>query len=278
MATYAVGDPQGCLEPLLRLLDQSGFDPARDHLWCVGDLVNRGPASLEVLRYFHALGDRAVCVLGNHDLHLLAVAADVGERIRSKDTLAEVLRAPDRDVLLAWLRHRPLVHHDEALGFTLVHAGLPPQWDTAGALARAAELEAVLRGPDHRAYFAAMYGNTPHRWAEDLTGWERLRFITNCFTRMRYVDRDGSLELKSKGPPGTQPHGLVPWFEVPGRRSATTRVVFGHWSTLQLHTRVSPRHRVYPLDTGCVWGGPLTALRLDDEQWFAVDCPKDRAS
>jgi bis(5'-nucleosyl)-tetraphosphatase (symmetrical) len=276
VATYAVGDPQGCLEPLQRLLDLAGFDPARDRLWCVGDLVNRGPDSLGVLRYFHDLGDRAVCVLGNHDLHLLAVAADVGESLRPKDTLAEVLRAPDRDELLAWLRHRPLVHHDRALGFTLVHAGLPPQWDTAAALARAGELEAVLRGPNHREYFAAMYGNSPKRWVEDLADRERLRFITNCFTRMRYVGRDGSLELKSKGPPGTQPRGLVPWFEAPDRRSASDRVLFGHWSTLQLHARVSPRHRVYPLDTGCVWGGPLTALRLDDERWVAVDCPQGR--
>ena len=273
MATYAVGDPQGCFEPLQRLLEEVGFDPGRDRLWCVGDLVNRGPASLEVLRFFHSLGERAVCVLGNHDLHLLAIAADVGETLRARATLDDVLRAPDREPLLTWLRHRPLAHHDESLGFTLVHAGLPPQWDVSAALTRAAELERVLQGPEHRAYFAAMYGDTPRRWSEDLEGWERLRFLTNCFTRIRYVDRDGQLELKSKGPPGTQAKGLMPWFEVPDRRSAGSRIVFGHWSTLQLHTRVPPRHRVYPLDSGCVWHGALTALRLDDERTFRVPCP-----
>ena len=272
MATYAIGDPQGCHVPLQRLLETIEFDPVCDRLWCVGDLVNRGPASLEVLRFFHALGDRAVCVLGNHDLHLLAVAADVGEQVRSKDTLGAVLLAPDREPLLAWLRHRPLVHHAPELGFTLVHAGLPPQWDISEAVARAAELEAVLQGPAHRDYFHAMYGNTPHRWSDDLAGWERLRFITNCFTRMRYVGPDGSLELKAKGPPGTQPTGYAPWYEARGRRSAGASIVFGHWSTLQLHARVSPRHRVFPLDTGCVWGGTLTALRLEDERWFRVRC------
>ena len=275
MATYAIGDPQGCYDPLQRLLESVAFDPSRDRLWCVGDLVNRGPASLEVLRFFYGLGERAVCVLGNHDLHLLAVAADVGERVRSRDTLGEVLLAPDRETLLAWLRHRPLIHHDPALGFTLVHAGLPPEWDIPRAVTSGAELEAALQGPDHREYFRSMYGNTPHRWSDDLANWERLRFITNCFTRMRYVAPDGSLELKAKGPPGTQPAGYAPWYEAPGRRSAGASIVFGHWSTLELHARVSPRHRVFPLDTGCVWGGTLTALRLEDERWFSVRCGEE---
>lgn len=272
MATYAVGDPQGCYEELQRLLEETEFDPTRDRLWCVGDLVNRGPASLEVLRFFRDLGDRAVCVLGNHDLHLLAVAAGQGERLRSKDTLEAVLAAADRAELLEWLRTRPLIHHDPALGYTLLHAGLPPQWDLAEALDHGAELAAAIGGPDHRELYRNMYGNTPRRWSEDLGGWERLRFITNCFTRLRYITPDGGLELKSKGPPGSQPRGCLPWFEAPNRRSRNQRIIFGHWSTLELHSRASPRHRVYPVDSGCVWGGPLTALRLEDERWFRVAC------
>lgn len=272
MPVYAVGDIQGCYEELIRLLDQLGFDPSTDRLWCVGDLVNRGPDSLEVLRFVSGLGERVVCVLGNHDLHLLAVAAGQGERLRPQDTLHAVLAAPDRDELLEWLRHRPLLHTDAELGFTLVHAGLPPDWDLAQASARARELEAILHGPDPGAFFHAMYGNTPHAWSDRLEGWERLRFITNCFTRLRYVTPDGGLELKAKGPPGTQPPGCVPWFAAPGRRSAGARIVFGHWSTLELHSRVARSHRVYPLDTGCVWGGALSALRLDDETWFRMPC------
>lgn len=272
MATYAVGDPQGCYDELQRLLEGTRFDPARDRLWCVGDLVNRGPASLEVLRFFRSLGERAVCVLGNHDLHLLAVAAGQGERQRPKDTLEGVLGAPDRAELVEWLRHRPMVHRDPDLGFSLLHAGLPPEWSMDDALAYGAELEAVLRSPRHLEFFRAMYGNTPERWSHDLQGWERLRFITNCFTRLRFVAPDGRLDLKSKGPPGSQRPGFIPWYEVSVRRSRGERIVFGHWSTLQLHARVPARHRVYPLDSGCVWGGQMTALRLEDERWFSVPC------
>ena len=257
MATYAIGDIQGCREALERLLEAIGFDPARDRLWFAGDLVNRGPDSLGTLRLVRDLGDRAITVLGNHDLHLLAVASGA-EPARSSDHLDDVLAAPDRDELLDWLRHRPLLHHDPRLGYTLVHAGLPPQWDLATARACATELEAVLRGPDHADFFDHMYGDHPRRWDPDLRGRDRLRFITNCLTRMRYCDRSGNLDLASKGPPGTQPSPFLPWFRIPDRASAGLRIVFGHWSTLGPHDG----HGVHALDTGCLWGGRLTALRL----------------
>ncbi len=283
MATYAVGDLQGCYQPLRALLEHIRFDPARDRLWLTGDLVNRGPESLEVLRHVRALGEAAVTVLGNHDLHLLAAAVYPERYLRKKDTLGAVLEAPDRDELLDWLRRLPLMHRDPALGFTLVHAGIAPAWDLDEAAARARELEAVLAGPDPGAFFARMYGDHPERWDDDLRGWDRLRFITNAFTRMRYCTRDGAVTLKDKGPPGSQGEGLVPWFAVPGRRSRGEDVVFGHWSTLHLAGPVDPGHRVWPLDTGCLWGGTLTALRLEDRQHLAVPCdayqrPRPRAS
>jgi bis(5'-nucleosyl)-tetraphosphatase (symmetrical) len=270
VAVYAIGDVQGCYDALRRLLDDLDFDPGRDRLWLAGDLVNRGPQSLEVLRFVRGLGEAAVSVLGNHDLNLLAVAH--GERARKrKDTLEPVLTAPDRDDLLDWLRHRPLLHHDPSLNYTLVHAGLPPQWGLAEARDRAAELEAVLRGERFADLLHHMYGNTPDRWCQGLAGWERLRFITNCFTRMRYVSPCGRLELRSSGPPGTQPHPYLPWFQVPGRASAGLRIVFGHWSTLGPLTR----NGVYALDSGCIWGGALTALRLTDApRLFQYPCPK----
>ncbi len=271
MSTYAIGDLQGCLEPLLRLLDQLRFDPARDRVWFTGDLVNRGPRSLETLRFVRDLGAAAVTVLGNHDLHLLAIAADHG-RLKKKDTLAAILAAPDRDELLGWLAARPLLHHDPGLGFTLVHAGLPPEWDLATAQGCAAELEAVLRGPDAGAFYAHMYGNRPDRWNPGLKGWERLRYITNCFTRLRYCDRKGRLELTEKGPPGSQAKGLMPWFHVPGRASAGLRILFGHWSTLALaHVEDTG---VYPLDSGCIWGGQLTALELETGRRTTLQCPE----
>lgn len=271
MATYAIGDIQGCHDDLQVLLEKLCFDPARDTLWFTGDLVNRGPKSLESLRFVKDLGDRAVTVLGNHDLHLLALWAGRQKDFKPTDTLRPILEAPDRDALLDWLRHRPLVHHDESLGFTLVHAGLPPQWDLETALACAAEVERTLQGADFPEFMNRMYGNEPRLWAEDLSGWDRLRFSVNCFTRLRYCTPEGELEFKQKGAPGTAKEPLVPWFQVKGRKSAGLRVVFGHWSTLGLHMRDG----VYALDTGCLWGGTMTALRLDDPALpvVSVDCP-----
>ncbi len=272
MTIYAIGDVQGCYAELLTLLRQIEFDPARDHLWFTGDLVNRGPQSLEVLRFVEGLGERAVTVLGNHDLHLLAVACRKERKPHRLDTLNEVLAAPDREELLEWLRHRPLLHHDETSGFTLVHAGLPPQWNLAQARRCAKEVEAVLRHGDYANLFRHMYGDLPDCWQEELTGWDRLRFITNCLTRLRYCDRHGRLTLseEAKGPPGTQAPELLPWYAVPNRASGGMKIIFGHWSTLRMSRAEMDLHQVYPLDTGCNWGGYLTALRLSDLRFFSV--------
>ncbi|MCC7413637.1 MAG: symmetrical bis(5'-nucleosyl)-tetraphosphatase [Gammaproteobacteria bacterium] len=269
MATFAVGDVQGCHAELDALLETTGFSPPRDRVIFVGDLVNRGPRSLEVLRRVHALGDAAECVLGNHDLHLLATAYGI-RTARRQDTFEAILSAPDRDELLEWLRHRPLLVCRPELGVTLVHAGLPPQWDVASAQRHAGEVEAVLAGPDHRELLAHMYGNTPHRWSGELAGYERLRFIVNCLTRLRYCDLAGTLALGEKGPPGSQPPGYLPWFTVPGRASSAETIVFGHWSTLVLDAGTAARWNVVALDTGCVWGGALSAVRLDDGRRYAV--------
>jgi bis(5'-nucleosyl)-tetraphosphatase (symmetrical) len=271
MATFAVGDIQGCYADLQHLLERVHFDPQRDSLWFTGDLVNRGPRSLETLRFVKGLGPHAVCVLGNHDLHLLAVAAGAA-RSKRADTLDEVLIAPDRDELLDWLRRRPLLHHDDELGYTLIHAGLPPQWDLAAARASASELEQVLRGDGYAEFFRHMYGDEPRRWSPALKGMERLRFIVNCFTRLRFCNTDGDLDLASKGAPGTQPPGFLPWFSVPHRASVNLHILFGHWSTVG---EVTGRN-VHALDSGCVWGGQLTALRLDGDDsgsWYCVQCP-----
>lgn len=260
MAIYAIGDIQGCDQEFGQLLTRLNFSPSRDTLWLVGDLVNRGPRSLEVLRRVKAMGSSAITVLGNHDLHLLALTLSPSEPIKSKDTLQEVLAAPDRDELMHWLRHQSMLHHDATLGYTMVHAGLPPQWDLATAQACARELEETLRDDTAcRELFAHMYGDKPDRWSEDLQGVERLRFITNCLTRLRYCRADGQLDLKYKGQIGDAPAGLMPWFRVPGRRSRGTRIVCGHWSALGYHDGDD----VLAIDTGCVWGEKLCAVRLD---------------
>lgn len=256
MALYAIGDVQGCYDELRSLLDKLRFDPAADRLWFTGDLVNRGPRSLETLRFVRSLGKAAVTVLGNHDLHLLAVVHGVS-RTKHRDTFGDVLGAPDRDELLDWLRRRPLLHREG--GFCLIHAGLPPQWSLDEAAAHAAEVETCLRGDGYRELFRHMYGDQPDLWSEPMEYWDRLRFTTNCLTRTRYCDALGRLEFKQKGPPGSQPAHLFPWFEVPGRRSAGTSIVFGHWSTLGFFAGAG----VFCLDTGCLWGGELTALKLD---------------
>ncbi len=274
MATYVIGDLQGCYEPLRRLLDRIDFDPAKDRLWFVGDLVNRGPDSLACLRFVKSLGQGALVVLGNHDLHLLARAEGETRNTR-KDNLDDILTAPDRDELLAWLRGRPLMHHDPDKGFSMVHAGLPPQWDLAQALACAGELEAVLRGPDYRDFLAGMYGDEPSLWSPELSGMERLRFITNCLTRMRYCDPQGRLDLTAKGHPGTQPPQALPWFRIPWRASRGERIVFGHWSTLKWLAE----DNVWSLDTGCLWGGHLTAIRIrrkKEIKRYEVECPAFR--
>jgi bis(5'-nucleosyl)-tetraphosphatase (symmetrical) len=257
MATYAIGDLQGCYDELRRVLDKAGFDSTKDKLWCVGDLVNRGPESLSVLRWIKALGERAIVVLGNHDLHLLAVAL-AGARASKKDTLEAVLSAPDRDELIDWLRHRPLLHHSEKKGFTLIHAGLPPQWDLAQAQACARELEQVLQGPEHLAFLEQMYGNEPARWSDELRGMERLRFITNCFTRMRWCTADGELLLNEKGGLQEPVPGALPWFRLPDRRTREERILFGHWSTIGFLAE----NNCWALDSGCLWGGRLSLLRV----------------
>jgi bis(5'-nucleosyl)-tetraphosphatase (symmetrical) len=259
MAVYAVGDVQGCAAELEALLGRLEFSPARDRLWFVGDLVNRGPHSLEVLRRVAALGDAAVVVLGNHDLHLLAVARGHAALRKSDATLRPVLEAPDRAPLLDWLQSRPVLHHDAGIGVTLLHAGLPPQWDIALARRCAAELETALRGEASGALFAQMYGNQPDLWRDDLDGPDRLRFITNALTRLRACDRTGRMLLSFKGPPARLPPGALPWFRAAGRRSTGARIVCGHWSALGY----CDEEGVLCLDTGCVWGGTLAAQRVD---------------
>ena len=265
MAIYAVGDLQGCLAPLKRLLDNVNFDATADRLWFVGDLVNRGPDSLATLRLVKSLGDRAEVVLGNHDLHLLTVAAGFVKAHRG-DTLNDILQAPDRDELLTWLRHRPLLHR--ASGFTMIHAGLLPDWSIAQAQALAREVEAALRGPDYLEFLANMYGNSPDRWRDDLSGWDRMRVITNAFTRLRICTPAGTMEFTHKGELADIPSGFMPWYQVPGRNSADETIICGHWSALGLRLESN----LLALDTGCLWGRCLSAVRLEDRTLFQVDC------
>jgi bis(5'-nucleosyl)-tetraphosphatase (symmetrical) len=266
MSTYAVGDVQGCYEELRRLLDVMRFDPATDTVWLVGDLVNRGPGSLATLRYVRSLGERAVVVLGNHDLHLLVVAAGYVRPHRG-DTLDEVLAAPDREELLAWLRGRPLMH--SAQGYALVHAGLLPQWSIADALSLAREVETALQGPHHDDFLRHLYGNQPARWSEALTGYDRLRVIVNALTRLRLCTPDGAMEFSHKTGMDGAPSGFFPWFDVPGRASRGTPVICGHWAALGLMQRPD----LLAIDTGCVWGRTLTGLRLEDGRLFQLACP-----
>jgi bis(5'-nucleosyl)-tetraphosphatase (symmetrical) len=269
MSTYAIGDIQGCYTELQQLLELIQFNPDKDVLWCTGDLVNRGPNSLEVLRFFKGLKERAIVVLGNHDLHLLAVAEGYLEYLKPQDTLTPILEAFDGEELLDWLRRRPFLHHDADLGFTLIHAGMPPQWDLLQARQCAAEVEQALRRPNYRDYLANLYGNEPKKWDEQLTGWERLRFITNCFTRLRYCTAKGKLVMKKKGAPTFDIDDKEqPWFWWPHRASRDMPIIFGHWSTLGYYAG----NGVYGLDTGCLWGGGLTALRLEDKQVFTLPC------
>jgi len=265
MAIYAVGDVQGCHAELVQLLETISFDAAVDKLWLVGDLVNRGPGSLEVLRLVKSLGDSAITVLGNHDLHLLAVATGVAE-LRRGDTLDEILNAPDRDELMHWLRNQRLLHVEG--GYVLVHAGLMPQWSVTQAQRYALEVEAVLRTDDYATFLSRMYGNSPLNWDDSLSGYERLRVIVNAFTRMRICTNDGEMEFNFKSEVQNIPDGYLPWFDVPKRASRDATVIFGHWSALGL--KVTPN--IIALDTGCLWGGPMTAIRLEDRQLFQMVC------
>lgn len=264
MPIYAIGDVQGCYEELARLLEQFNVDTSADEVWFVGDLVNRGPRSLDVLRLVASMGEAATVTLGNHDLHLLAVA----ETDRPADeSLAQVLAAPDADQLLQWLRGRPLAHFRPEFNTLMVHAGVPLQWTARQTVELAREVEGVLQGSERKAFLENMYGQRPDNWSPDLTGIERLRFITNALTRTRFGYADGRLDFSEKGPPGQQPAELLPWFDLPGRETASVRIVCGHWSTLGLLQRPD----LLAIDTGCVWGRELTAVRLDEPaRVFAV--------
>ncbi|WP_440223512.1 symmetrical bis(5'-nucleosyl)-tetraphosphatase [Dokdonella sp. MW10] len=273
MATWAIGDIQGCHDELARLIDRIRFDPARDTLWFCGDLVNRGGESLAVLRLIRSLNERTVVTLGNHDLSLLAVSVRTEqEQARVNPELREVLFAPDRQEILDWLRHRPLLHADRELGFAMIHAGLAPRWDIEQAERVAREIETRLRADDYRRLLRQMFGNKPDTWSGKLRGIERLRAGINVLTRMRFCDVRGRIAFAEKGAPGTQRPGVYPWFEVPGQAKREMRIVCGHWSTLGLFAGLG----VYAIDTGCVWGGALTALRLDEEKPYVVDIKSDR--
>jgi len=266
-SVYAIGDAQGCQQQVLILLQKIRAESSDPTCIFVGDLVNRGPQSLSTLRLIRSLGTQAKVLLGNHDLHLLAVAHGIRKLHRS-DTISEILDAPDRDELLDWLRHQPLAIMES--GHLLVHAGVLPQWTVAQTLDLAEEVSSVLRGPDWVAFLQQMYGNTPTKWDDSLQGTDRLRCIVNALTRIRFCQADGSMDFSSSESGGNAPSGYMPWFDVPTRKTADTPIVFGHWSTLGL----TVRDNLVGLDTGCIWGGKLTAVRLHDHAVFQVTCPQ----
>ncbi len=267
MATYAIGDLQGCFDSLQELIEEIGWRKSEDHLWFVGDLVNRGPRSLEILRFIKALGDRAVSVLGNHDLHLLMVAEGCA-KLHRKDTLGPILSAPDRDELLIWLRSLPLMHLDGE--YAMVHAGLLPSWSISQALDLAREARQALNGPDWRCLMQHMYGNQPDQWDDKLTGHDRMRVIINAMTRLRICTPEGKMEFGHKAGIAGIPADFLPWFSVPGRQSADKTIICGHWSA------IGPRQErnLLALDSGCLWGGQLTAVRLEDQRMYQVRCPR----
>ena len=267
MATYAIGDLQGCFRALQELVGKIGFREGEDRLWFVGDLVNRGPQSLDILRYVKSLGARAVTVLGNHDLHLLMVAEGCA-RPHRKDTFGEILAAPDRVELLAWLRALPLMHVEG--DYAMVHAGLLPGWSIDKARDLARETEQALQGAAWRDLMGHMYGNRPEYWDETLTGYDRLRVVINAMTRLRICTPEGRMEFSHKGALNDIPAGYLPWFAVPGRKSANATIVCGHWSAIGLVTH----NNLLALDSGCLWGGRLSAVRLEDRRIYQVSCPK----
>lgn len=266
MSTYAIGDIHGCYDELILLLEKINFDEANDTLWFVGDLVNRGPKSLEVLRFVKELDKKHIVVLGNHDLHLLAVAEGF-RTIHHGDTFQDILNAPDKEDLLAWVREKNLLHWDNKLNFVMTHAGIYPLWSLEQAQGLAKELAEVIHGEEYREFLAHMYGDKPDSWSEDLKGWERYRFILNALVRMRYVDSEGRLDMQETGPIGSQPSDLVPWFKCKNRKPINFNLVFGHWASLE---GVTDRPNIFATDTGCVWGRALTAIRLEDQRRFSV--------
>ncbi|MGB0782938.1 MAG: symmetrical bis(5'-nucleosyl)-tetraphosphatase [Marinomonas sp.] len=272
MSTYVIGDLQGCLTPLVQLLEQIQYRPEQDKLWFAGDLINRGHESLETLRFIKSLGDNATVILGNHDLHLLAVSHGFGT-LKRGDTLTEILSARDRDELMDWLRQQPLCHYDKTLNTVMTHAGIPPCWSLEDTLTFAKEVETKLKSDTVDEFFATMYGNTPNQWDNTLMGLDRLRAITNYLTRMRFCDKNSKLDLKSKEGINTASKGYAPWFNYPTKLPEDCHIVFGHWAALEGKTQ---QDRIHALDTGCVWGGSLTALRLEDRQRFSTPCTINR--
>jgi bis(5'-nucleosyl)-tetraphosphatase (symmetrical) len=273
MATYVIGDIQGCYKPLRKLLKSVNFQTPGDELWCVGDLINRGPKSLDTLRFLQDINESATIVLGNHDLHFLALYYECTPEIASnRHTLDQLLAAPDCGNLADWLRHKPLVHYDclttgrSIEHYLMVHAGVAPQWDLQQTLDLAAEVELALQGPDFRKFLKKMYGDRPTRWRDELSGWKRLRVITNYLTRLRFCNAKGKMDLMVKESASSAPEGFKPWFEFE-QLTPKTNILFGHWAALQ---GVTGKERVYALDTGCVWGRELTMMRLDDHKLFSV--------
>ena len=270
MSTYAIGDIQGCYLELRNLLNEINFDNSNDQLWFVGDLVNRGPHSLQTLRFVKSLGTNAKVVLGNHDLHLLAVSKNI-RPLSKKDTVKEILAAKDNEQLINWIKSRPLLITDSDLGFTMVHAGLAPQWTLEHAKKFAYECELILQSEKIDDFLTLMYSDKPNIWSESLNGYERQRFIINCFTRIRFCKNNGMLDFNTKIAPGGQKKSLTPWYALPKRKTIDNKIIFGHWSTVNLGNEENfKRYNVYPIDTGCLWGGKLTAIRLEDERMFSV--------
>ncbi len=265
MATYAIGDVQGCYQSLQKLLNKISFNPAKDQIWLVGDLINRGPKSLKTLEYLYEIRSAVKIVLGNHDLHFLAVESGL-HKLKNKDTLKKILKSSNRQKLVDWLSKQPLVYYDAKLNFAMCHAGIPIQWNIQQAIEYSQEVSQFLQSPERNQFFKVMYGNKPANWSQQLSQLDRLRYITNGFTRMRFCYLDGSLELTCKLPPGEQTEQLRPWFELP-RKPLGCQLVFGHWASLQ---GLCTHPDMYALDTGCVWGGKLTALRLEDKTLFQV--------
>ena len=270
MSTYAIGDIQGCYSELQNLLNEINFDERRDELWFTGDLVNKGPKSLQTLRFIKALGVNAKITLGNHDLHLLAVAKNI-QPLLKKDTIQEILAADDVEELIDWLKSRPLLITDDDLNFTMVHAGLPPQWSLENAKEFAKECELILQSEKINKLLAEMYGDTPNIWVNSLQDYAKQRFIINCFTRIRFCNSDGMLDFDAKVAPGKQNTSLIPWYSLPNRKTKDNKIIFGHWSTVHIGNEKNfKQYNVYPIDTGCLWGGRLTAMRLEDEKVFSV--------
>jgi len=270
MSTYAIGDIQGCYSELQNLLNEINFDERRDELWFTGDLVNKGPKSLQTLRFIKALGVNAKITLGNHDLHLLAVAKNI-QPLLKKDTIQEILAADDVKELIDWLKSRPLLITDDNLNFTMVHAGLPPQWSLENAKEFAKECELILQSEKINKLLAEMYGDTPNIWVNSLQDYAKQRFIINCFTRIRFCNSDGMLDFDTKVAPGKQNTSLIPWYSLPNRKTKDNKIIFGHWSTVHIGNEKNfKQYNVYPIDTGCLWGGRLTAMRLEDEKVFSV--------